>query len=94
VPISPNNNYRRGADFERKLKRELEVAGAIVAIRAAGSHGKIDVIGVYPDGRVFLIQAKLGKPTKSEREALEELAARVPDNCTVILATPKGKEII
>lgn len=58
--MGTNNNYARGAAFERKVKEHLESFGWL-AVRAAGSHGLVDVIGIDQDGGVHLIQCKTGK---------------------------------
>lgn len=72
-----NNNYARGAAFERKVKEHLESFGWL-AIRAAGSHGLVDVIGIDQDGGVHLIQCKTGKAkmSKQDWDALCELGDR------------------
>ena len=60
-------NYRRGVETERKIMAILEEAG-YVAVRTAGSHGPVDVIGIGPTG-VRCIQAKRSKePTGWESE--------------------------
>lgn len=41
------SQYRRGADFERKVKAALEAQGAVYVVRAAGSHGPADLIAFY-----------------------------------------------
>lgn len=51
-----NRNYVKGVRFERQIVKELELNGYF-AVRTAGSHSCIDVIGVK-HGEVLLIQAK------------------------------------
>lgn len=53
-------NYRRGATFERQVAAALEVDGYRV-IRAAGSHGKADLVALKPS-QVVLVQCKLSGP--------------------------------
>ena len=72
-----NNNYQRGAAFERRVMDLYEEAGYTV-IRSAGSHSKADVIAIkaiYVAGvqqtDVLFTQCKYGsKISKKEREAL------------------------
>lgn len=44
-------NYQRGADFERKARDDLiEKKGALLVVRAAGSHGVADLVAFFaPD---------------------------------------------
>lgn len=71
-------NYARGASFERLVKKDLEDAGYLV-IRAAGSHGIMDLVAFkakWPEpGSIWFIQAKTnGKMSPAEREKLYETA--------------------
>lgn len=71
-----NNNYARGAAFERKVKEFLTSKG-FLAVRSAGSHGLVDVIALSPyHGTPLLIQCKTGKAemSKADREALRAIA--------------------
>ena len=91
------SQYRRGADFERKLKKREEENGAIFVLRSAGSKGPIDVVAIHPWG-VKLIQAKLGKPTKADRERIKALEWLLSTSCDVYcecwLITPSTEERI
>lgn len=49
-------SYERGANFERKVKRILELQGMFV-VRSAGSHGPVDLVGLG-ESNVYLIQCK------------------------------------
>ncbi len=74
-----NRNYVNGANFERKVKAELENAGYL-CFRTAGSHGVADVIAVE-FGSVMLVQCKISnKISKDERAKLKALAQKY--NCT------------
>lgn len=56
------SNYRKGADYERKIVNELRAQGFVCA-RSAGSKSPIDIWAVNPETReMLLIQAKKGKP--------------------------------
>ena len=65
-------NYRRGVETERKIMAILEEAG-YVAVRTAGSHGPVDVIGIGPNS-IRCIQAKRTKKgTFSYEQELDQL---------------------
>lgn len=68
------NHYRRGADFERTVRDDLQGHGYEV-IRSAGSKTKVDLVAIK-SGELLLIQCKLPSsdlPT-SEWNRLRELA--------------------
>lgn len=65
-----NNNYVRGAAFERQVKAYLEAQGWF-AIRAAGSHGLVDVLAITPTGSVCFIQCKTGKAKMSKQDKMD-----------------------
>lgn len=82
-------NYGRGADFERRARDDLYAKGALLVVRAAGSHGKADLVALFPAEdldyeidcpivtvpNVWLVQVKKdGKIPLDEREALIEIA--------------------
>lgn len=50
------SNYRRGADFERRVQARLEAAG-YVTVRSAGSHSPADVVALRR-GSVAAVQCK------------------------------------
>lgn len=52
-------NYSRGYEIERKIMEELTDRGFLV-IRSAGSHSKIDVLGIRKD-RIVAVQSKRTK---------------------------------
>lgn len=69
-------NYSRGADFERAVKADLELAGW-VAIRAAGSHGIMDLVACRRGSLIspLLVQCKLdGKMGPADRRELARVA--------------------
>lgn len=71
-------NYRRGADFERKVAQALEACGAFV-VRSAGSHGPVDLVALWPTTMMvaWLIQVKInGTMTPAERAELWRIAGR------------------
>ena len=51
-----NTNYRRGADFERRVGRDLEGRGWSV-VRSAGSHKPADVVAMR-GGTTVCVQCK------------------------------------
>lgn len=55
----PMSHYRKGAEFERKIRAALEAAGYAVG-RGAGSKGttKSDLIAFSPHGTILIVQAK------------------------------------
>lgn len=65
--------YRKGASFENLVKDILTEDGW-VAIRSAGSHGIIDVIGIKVDEKWFIQCRTNGNLSQEEREALIDLA--------------------
>ena len=69
------SRYARGADFERRVKKDLEVHGYL-AVRSAGSHGAVDIMAVGPDS-ILLIQCKLkGVISPADRAELVALAEK------------------
>lgn len=78
MPLTSRTNYSRGAAFERKVAALLAGDGYWV-VRAAGSHGKADLIALKPD-QVVLVNCKLSGPggvPPAEWNALWELAATI-----------------
>lgn len=74
----PNSKYQAGYRFELSTKKQWEERGYWV-IRAAGSHGKADLVAIKKDPpkytEVYLIQCKTkGKISLQERKDLAELA--------------------
>ena len=67
------SQYRRGADFERALKKHLESKGYFV-VRSAGSKGPVDLVAIGTGAEVIFIQCKIGKISQKELTALGELA--------------------
>ncbi len=52
-------NYQRGYETERKIMEQLAKQGFLV-LRSAGSHSKIDVLGLHRD-RIVAVQSKRTK---------------------------------
>jgi Holliday junction resolvase len=79
--------YQRGYRFELLVKKKWEDRGYWV-IRAAGSHGKADLVALIHDGDqclVYLVQCKLkGVISLQDREELAKLANDL--HCTAVLA--------
>ena len=73
-------NYGRGAEFERKVARDLERYG-YVTVRSAGSHSPTDVVAMH-HGTINCVQCKLdGRLDPDEWNELWEF-------CMVAGATP------
>lgn len=49
-----NKNYAKGRRFEYKLIKEIRNKGGI-AIRSAGSHGLVDVVGIFPKQNIIVL---------------------------------------
>ena len=70
------NLYRRGADFERVLVRDLQRRG-FVAWRTPGSRSPVDVIALAA-ARAVLVQAKRdGRITDEEQQAIQQLVRQL-----------------
>lgn len=87
-------HYRRGADFERKVRDDLYARGAVLVIRSAGSRSPIDLAAFWPEmarafaSRVVLVQVKItGRLSAADRAHFAELA-RVAGAAPVI-ASPE-----
>ena len=66
-------HYDSGADFEREVKADLEARG-YYAVRAAGSHGKVDVLAYHMGIALFIQCKKGGVFPKEERLSLVHVA--------------------
>lgn len=69
-------NYQRGYETERKIMEQLADQGYLV-LRSAGSHSKIDVLGLRRD-RIIAVQSKRTKKFsmssyRKEIQAIQEL---------------------
>lgn len=91
----PNNNYRRGATFERKIKKQWEDDGYLV-IRSAGSKGPVDLVAIKSTAvyevHVVLIQCKLRKPTAAERRKAKEAGEKY--QLQIVIVWPDGQEVL
>jgi Holliday junction resolvase len=83
--------YTRGADFERKVKKHLELHAWSVT-RSAGSHGLADLVAVAPGPTVAYIQCK--RDAKLSNQERSDLVLHcMAFDCVPILAHKDGKEI-
>lgn len=81
------SQYRRGADFERALKKHLESLGMFV-VRSAGSKGPVDLVA-FDGQQCYFIQCKLtGKISPKALVELEQLAQL--HDATGVMATPQN----
>lgn len=77
------SRYARGSNFERRVKRHYEDRGFFV-IRAAGSHGPVDLIAISKL-QTMLIQCKLdGAASLADRERLANLAYTLDAQALII----------
>lgn len=84
------STYRRGANFERRVKKYFEDLGYYV-IRSAGSHGVFDLIAIKR-GIVLGIQCKIdGKLTPKEKLAM--LTASAKFGIKPLLAYREGRKL-
>lgn len=60
-----NRNYQKGVRLEREIVESYRSAGG-TALRSAGSHSPIDVVGISKDSVVDFVQCKV---TESEAQA-------------------------
>ncbi|MCW2279250.1 Holliday junction resolvase [Heliophilum fasciatum] len=72
-------NYQRGYEIERKIVHELTGRGYLV-LRSAGSHSKIDVLGVKKE-RIVAVQSKRTKRflMSSYQKEIAEIQALIND---------------
>lgn len=86
-------NYTTGRSLEYKVRDALEEDG-YQCIRAAGSKGKADIVGLKI-GEVILVSVRLNNPQLSpaERQALLELA-RLTGAVPLVAHKPARKTIV
>src|SRR5262245_49029950 len=81
--VVPNKNYTRGRALEYKIRDDLYHRGCGLVIRAAGSHGVVDLCGFGMRGgplreQILFVQSKLnGKCSRDERMRLYDAALDV-----------------
>ena len=80
------SHYRKGSDFERFVKYQLEEEGWFV-VRSAGSHGPADLVAIKGGFKTMLIQCKAGAVTGADQVKIDLLAQQFPQ-CWVGMATP------
>lgn len=74
----PNRNYERGRAYEYKAKQQLEAEGYTV-IRAAGSHGRWDLLAFHGDEKVRCVQIKRTKAPGGVKALLSRFTPEVSD---------------
>lgn len=85
-------NYRRGADFERRVIADMSAHG-YVSVRAAGSHTVADVYS-FRFGEIVLIQCKRdGRLDPDEWNALYDHCERAGAVPVMAKAGPGGRGI-
>ena len=83
-------NYRRGADFERKVRTYFTKRGFVV-FRSSGSRGPCDLVALKAE-EVTLIQCrKNGRMNQAERDSLAIVGHEL--GCRVFLAWQGEKGI-
>ena len=87
-----NRNYANGANWERRLKAELEDFGALVVMRSAGSHGVVDLAACFVGGAMWLqVKANGASVNRFEREALRRLGRGLSGgNLVGVITVSKG----
>ena len=86
-----NASYRKGANFERRVRKKLERMGAFV-VRSAGSKGVFDLIAIFPNGVIWGVQCKTNpRIHKDERSRIINVSKHYP--ISPILATKVDRKI-
>lgn len=65
-----NKNYIKGRAKEYRILKRLRKEG-FNAIRASGSHGFADIVGIHPDGVIVWIQAKPESMSENAKRSIE-----------------------
>jgi len=85
-------SYRKGANFERKVRDKLKDMGAFV-VRSAGSKGVFDLIAIFEDGRVWGVQCKMSfRISNEEIRKMVEIGEKYP--IEPMLATKLDRKIV
>lgn len=74
------SNYRRGADFERKVRDYfIDSWNAALVVRSAGSKTVVDLVAFFNDGRSpCLVQVKrTGRMTQAAKAQFKVLARSI-----------------
>ena len=69
-------NYERGANFERRVKKEYEKLGYYV-MRSAGSHGVADLVALKRNTIPIIIQCKIYEDWKKRQEDIIAVAKKL-----------------
>ena len=89
-----NRNYVNGANFERKVKAELENKGWL-CFRTAGSHGVADIIAIRHSTVPHIFQCKISnKITPGEREKLKAIAKKYECNAQIAYREKEGRKFV
>jgi hypothetical protein len=80
--------YRYGAQFERRVRADLEKRGYF-AVRSAGSHGPIDIVALSQDTHL-LVQCKING-NLGPAEWNELLGIAISTNTLPVLASSPGR---
>lgn len=74
----PNNNYRRGRDFEYRMVKKYKKLGYQSVFRSAGSHSNWDVVCIQPGANTLLIQCKVTKDKMLAKRMIARFDANPP----------------
>jgi len=67
----PNRNYQRGRAKEYRIMGRLREEGYDIVLRSAGSHSKIDVLGIRKsDQSIKCIQSKPSTITEAQKRKI------------------------
>lgn len=91
-------NYRRGADFERRVKANLLDRGAAYVSRSAGSRSPVDLIAIWPWGvlqaTIWFVQCKRdGRLSSRDEIELISLAEKAGARPVLAHAGKSGRGI-
>lgn len=93
-------NYARGRAFEYKTRDTLYEMGAVLVVRAAGSHTAADLVALFPHHRdlgaqVWLVQCKRdGRLPTPEKDLLLDIATETSCEPWVASQGERGKGVV
>lgn len=89
-----STNYRRGRDFEYKVRDHLRTIGAVYVMRSAGSKTKVDLVAFFTTKvkpNTWLVQVKKdGKISATDRQDLIDLASKTETQAVLAKAGNPG----